>query len=261
MFDNVGGRWTADLHMMTFLAYHNLSAEEYWQGRYKGIKDVRAGNHPGYELGNRIVNEGITDIALVVPEELFWFGKAMEQNFNESIWQNGFANIVAIKEGDWQYQEKNYSGKQSRLVINLSSLNIPQAAKLGPVNLKALANEQAKVNKLGELFTTFYAMTNTVGNRLIAKALITKGYKPSDVDLKDLNNPATRIFQQNLYLRQPYVELGKGMLEEKLTGLQAQGPAAVEAELNRIKEAARNGQIEFNVAELNLPSNVTIWNS
>lgn len=248
MFDNVGGRWTADLHMMTFLAYHNLNAEEYWQVRYNGIKEVRARAHQAYELGGKIVGEGITDIALMVPEELFWFGKAMEQNFNESIWQNGFANLIAVKECNWKYQEKYYAGKPSRLVINLSSLDIPGAVDLGPVNLQKLAGEQEKVNRLGELFTMFYGITNTVGNRLIARALGEKEYKPADIDLKDLNNPATRIFQQNLYLRQPYVELGKGMLEEKLSSLQAKGEAAVKAEFkNNIVLARQKRFVSSNV--------------
>lgn len=257
MFDNVGGRWTADLHMMTFLAYHNLSAEEYWQTRYKGIKEVRTRTHQACELGDKIVKEGITDIAFVVPEELFWFGKAMEQNFNESIWQNGFANLIAIKKGNWKYQEKHYIEKPYRLVINLSSLNIPHAVNLGPVNLQGLTGEQTKINRLGELFTTFYGMTNTVGNRLVARALAEKGYRPADVDLKNLNKPATRVFQQNLYLRQPYVELGKGLLEKKLKSLQEQGPQAINAEVERIKEAARRGEIVSNINELKLPGRIS----
>ncbi|MCK5493511.1 MAG: hypothetical protein KAJ14_10415, partial [Candidatus Omnitrophica bacterium] len=65
MYDNVGGRWTGDLHMMAFLAYHNLDAEEYWNIRYKGINKVRNGEHVANELGNKITDEEIKNIALV----------------------------------------------------------------------------------------------------------------------------------------------------------------------------------------------------
>ena len=254
MFDNVGGRWTADLHMMTFLAYNDLNADEYWQIRYKGIKEVRAETHAGYKLGEKIVDDGITDIALVLPEELFWFGKAIEQNFNESIWQDAFANLIAIKEGDWEYQEKYYAGNPSKLAINLSSLNIPQNAfnlfNLGPVNLKNYPNDQASVNKLGELFTLFYGMTHTVGNRLIVSSLAAKEYKAANVDLNNLDNPATRIVQQNLYTRQPYVELGKELLEEKLKALQAEGSEAVKAEFKKNISLAAQKRLESKVPSI-----------
>ncbi|MDD5427854.1 MAG: hypothetical protein PHI58_01275 [Candidatus Omnitrophica bacterium] len=262
MFDNVGGRWTGDLHMMTLLAYHNLDAAEYWDNRYKGIVEVREGRHPGYHLGNKIADEGITDIALVVPDEFFWFGKAMEQNFNESIWQKGFANLVAIKQSAWEAQKKHYASKPDRMVINLSRLGetaIP-AETFNVVNIPApntvKTSKQELADAMGGLFTTFYGMTNTVGNRLIVKALAEKGYTPEDVDLNDLNNPATRIFQQNLYLRQPYVELGKGMLEKKLAELQAGGPGAINEEFAKIQQAARNKSIESNITEFDLPQNI-----
>ncbi|MDD5173207.1 MAG: 6-phosphofructokinase [Candidatus Omnitrophica bacterium] len=259
MFDNVGGRWTADLHMMTFLAYHKLDAEGYWNTRYEGIKKVREGTHKANELADIISNESITDIALVVPDELFWFGKAMEQNFNESIWQNGFANLVAIKESAWEVQKSHYAGEASRLVINISSLDIPAAsfntAPLGEFKLDGVG-KQKLADSLGELFTTFYGMTHNVGNRLIARALAEKGFAPEDVDINDLDNPVTRIFQQNLYVRQPYVELGKGLLEHKLKTLQAKGQHAIDEELNRIKAAARDREIESNTPELNLPGKI-----
>lgn len=254
MFDNVGGRWTADLHMMLFLAYNNLNADGYWQIRYKGIKEVRSETHAGYKLGEKIVNEGITDIALVLPEELFWFGKAIEQNLNESTWQKGFANLIAIKKDNWEYQEKHYARNPSKLVINLSSLDIPKDAfnliSLGPVNLKKLPNDQARVNKLGDLFTTFYGMTHTVGNRLIVRALAAKGWTAADVDLNDLDNPATKIVQQNLYLRQPYVELGKELLEKELKALQAKGQEAVKAEFEKNILLAAQKRLESNVPSI-----------
>jgi hypothetical protein len=47
------------------------------------------------------------------------------------------------------------------------------------------------------------------------------GLSSADVDINDLNNPATKIVQQNLFLRQPYVELGKGLLEGDFNQLQS----------------------------------------
>ena len=264
MFDNVGGRWTADLHMMTFLAYHNLDAESYWNTRYEGIKKVRDGKHIANELGNQILDEGITDIALVVPDELFWFGKAMEQNFNESIWQDGFANLIAIKQSMWESQKANYADKSNRIIINISSLEIPQGRGFNVVALGAVSpkdmNKQQLANGLGELFTLFYGITHTVGNRLIARALSEKGFSAVNVDISDLDNPATKIVQANLYLRQPYVELGKGLLETNLKELQKkeqEAPGAIEAELNRIKEAAKDRGIESNIPELNVPARIS----
>src|SRR5581483_9594754 len=122
MFDNVGGRWTADLHMMTFLAYYGLDAEKYWQTRRDEIAQIRDGKHAANRIGNRILDENITDIALVVPEELFWFGKSNEQNFNESLWQNGFANLVTVPESLWSAQSRHYESQPHRLVLNLSAL-------------------------------------------------------------------------------------------------------------------------------------------
>lgn len=255
MFDNVGGRWTADLHMMTFLAYHKLDAEAYWNVRYEGIKQVREGTHQANTLAKKILNENITDIALVVPNELFWFGKAMEQNFNESIWQKGFANLIAVKESAWEAQKANYAGRQASLVINISGTAIP-ADSFNVVNLNAFdlnVSKQKLANALGDLFTTFYGITHTVGNKFIAMALAEKGYTVNDVDINNLENPATRIFQQNLYLRQPYVELGKGLLEDKLKSLQEKGPQAISAELGRIREEAQLGRVISNIEELKLP--------
>ena len=86
--------------------------------RRAGIQEVRDGTHVANALGNTILDKEIKKIALVVPDELFWFGKSCEQNFNESIWQNGFANLRAVRATDWQQQSSNYNGAES-LVINL----------------------------------------------------------------------------------------------------------------------------------------------
>ncbi len=228
MFDNVGGRWTGDLHMMTFLAYHRLNPLEYWIGRNSAIK--RGGNS-GEEIGNRILNDEISDVALIVPNHLFWFAKSVEQNFNESIWQKGFANLVAIRERDWQKQPqwRRFFKQPNRLVINLADIQMPPVGfnvfdidelNLGQSSKIKKADKQFIADQIGKLFSIFYTATTVVGNRLIARALKEKGFSVNDVNLNDLDNPATKIVQENLYTRQPYVELGKKLLESWLQDLQ-----------------------------------------
>jgi 2-phospho-L-lactate transferase/gluconeogenesis factor (CofD/UPF0052 family) len=262
MFDNVGGRWTGDLHMMTFLAYYGLNAEEYWNIRYKGIKEVREGTGAGNVLANKILDEGITDIALVVPDELFWLGKALEQNFNESIWQNGFANLIAVPESQWKNQKAYYANGAQKLVINLTGLAVSAQAfnvfNLERPNIKNVAglSKQDFADSMAEIFSIFYGMTHTVGNTLIERALAEKGYKVSDVDINNLNNSATKVVQQNLYLRQPFVELGKEFLEKRLNALQKEEratPGAIDKALGEIKALAVQRKIETNIKELNLP--------
>jgi len=266
MFDNVGGRWTADLHMMTFLAYYDLDASAYWQTRFDGIMKVRAGTHTGCELGDLIVDNDISDIALVVPDEFFWFGKAIEQNFNESIWQDGFANLIAIKQDDWDKQKRYYEKLPCKLVINLSGLHIPADAFFVfdefPWNIAELKGySKAKLSLLfAELFTNFYAVTHTAGNRLIIKALRREGFKAEDVDVNDPENPATKIMQQNLYLRQPYVELGKNLLTRRLTSLQEaqeMDHRSIKNVLNSLKVSARDMAIKTNVPGIHVPNNVS----
>jgi len=262
MFDNVGGRWTGDLHMMTFLAYHNLDAAAYWKIRNKGIQMVRQGKHRANSIGNKILDEGITDIALVVPDEFFWFGKSNEQNFNESIWQEGFANLIVIKQSHWDAQKQRYQNNPSRLVINMADITL-DADSFNTVELDVSSatglGKQELANVFGELFTTFYGITQTVGNRLIARAVQKAGYTVDAVDLNDLDNPATKIVQANLYLRQPYVELGKGLLQTKLKGLQEEEqrhPGAIDREMERVKRSARGRDLETNIEGLGVPSKV-----
>ncbi|MBU0606043.1 MAG: hypothetical protein KKH77_07125, partial [Candidatus Omnitrophica bacterium] len=265
MFDNVGGRWTADLHMMTFLAYHGMTDAEiqaYWQSRYDGINEVRAGTHFANAMANKTLDEEITDIALVVPDELFWFGKAMEQNRNESTWQDGFANLVAVKASMWTYQKPNYANKPNRLVIDMtvSGLDMKGCDVFSVPPPYKTASEISKDKlaiEIGKLFTTFYGATYVIGTRLITRALAREGYTWADVDINDLENPATRIVQRNLFLRQPYVELGKGLLEEKLGDLQKSGPAAIQEELAKIQDEARQGKLISNIKGLGLPDTVT----
>lgn len=264
MFDNVGERWTADLHMMTFLAYHGMTDAEiqaYWQSRYDGIEEVRAGTHLANSLANKTLDEGVTDVALVVPDELFWFGKAMEQNRNESIWQNGFANLVAVKASMWNYQKPNYANKPNRLVIDMTGAGLDMKgcdvfSVPPPYKTASEISKDKLAIEIGKLFTTFYGATYVIGTRLSARALAREGYTWADVDINDLENPATKIFQRNLYLRQPYVELGKGLLEKKLGDLQKSGPEAIQAELAKIQDEARQGKLISNIKGLGLPETV-----
>ncbi|MDP2913551.1 MAG: hypothetical protein Q8N91_06055, partial [Candidatus Omnitrophota bacterium] len=256
MFDNVGGRWTADLHMMTFLAYHNLDAGSYWTSRYEAIKKVREGGHVGVRMAGRFLDEDITDIALVVPDELFWFGKAIEQNFNESIWQEGFANLVAVKESLWEAQKANYADNPGRFVINLTGISIPNDSfnieNLGAVDVRGM-DKQRLANSLGELFTTFYGMTHTVGNELLARAVILERQRAEDIDMENPANPAANIIRKNLYLFQPYVELGKKLLDARLQELQKQEaakPGTIEAEFEKTRQLAREGRLESDIPDM-----------
>lgn len=263
MFDNVGGRWTGDLHMMAFLAYHGLDAEKYWETRKEGIVKVKEGRHIANIMGNKILDEDITDIALLVPDKFFWFGKSNEQNFNESIWQNGFANLIAIKESQWDAQKEHYVNNPKRLVINMSNAAISETSfnvvKLDTPDFTRLSN-QGLADTFAELFTTFYGMTTVVGDRLIVRALKEAGYTADDVDMNDVSNPATKIVQQNLYVRQPNVEFGKGFLEARLKALQEKemtSPGAIEAEFGNIKKLAREGKIETSIDKLGISPNIT----
>ncbi|MBU1864386.1 MAG: phosphoglycerate kinase, partial [Candidatus Omnitrophica bacterium] len=223
MFDNVGGRWTADLHMMTFLAYHhNMDAEAYWSERYEGVKAVRSHTHFGNKLGDYILDNKIKKIAFIVPDILFWYGKSIEQNFNESIWQEGCPNLRAIKTSMWSSQKHYYANQEDTLVINLWDMMKLDTDTFNVFNIKMfqLDNKQVLAHDLGRLATTFYGMTYTVGNRLIARALAKENLTAKDINVNDLNNRATQILQENLYLRQPYVELGKGLLESRIKELQ-----------------------------------------
>ena len=112
-------------------------------------------------MGHRIVEGAVTDLALVVPDYLFWFGKSIEQNFNESIWQKGFANLVVVKQSHWDAQKHNYAGKQNRMVVNLSQLDINSA------DYNVYSNKLADINTLSktelaeqyaELATLFYGI-------------------------------------------------------------------------------------------------------
>ncbi|MBF0385121.1 MAG: aminotransferase class I/II-fold pyridoxal phosphate-dependent enzyme, partial [Candidatus Omnitrophica bacterium] len=271
MFDNVGGRWMGDLHMMTFLAFYGIDPDIYWQARFTGIKEVRDGNHVGNELGNYILDNGIENIALVLPDELFWFGKAMEQNKNESIWQKGFATLIAVKQSDWEAQAKNYTGPKD-LVITLTKQDSFFAVDGGEFTLQQLIPFQLNDSKEGlakqfaHLFTTFYGMTYTVGTRLIAREIDRRSdgrLSAKDIDINNLGNEATKIFQENLYLRQPFVEFGKKSVEKRLAKLQARQRAwkykdvsgrnpmtPIEEALEAMIKQATQRQVETNIPEL-----------
>ena len=265
MFDNVGGRWTGDLHMMTFLAFYNLDEEAYWNERYAGIMEVRKETHAAVELGNMILEESVTDIALLVPEELFWFGKSVEQNFNESIWQEGFANLITVCASDWDAQKKYYRNEKSKLVINLSKMEISRekfnAVVLETVDFKAMKTKEEVAQMFARLFSAFYGLTTTVGNRLMARAILKAGFAPDLLDLSRLEDPATRLFRDNLYLLQPYVELGKGLLEGRLSDLQAKEakePGAIACEMERVTKLAKERCLETNIPNLQAESAVPL---
>ena len=251
MFDNVGGRWTDMLHMMPALAYYRLDAERYWQKRYEGVLKVREGQHQANILGNMILDKEIKEIILLVPDYLFWFGKAIEQNFNESIWQEGAPTLIAKKTSYWQSQSQYYENDKHKLVINLSGLSLDKnhfnEEKIAVPSFESLS-PQLLADTFAQLFATFYGITRTVGLQLISRALIKAGYSIDDVDLNDLDNKATEIVQQNLYTRQPYVELGKEFLEKDLKDVQAKGE--VQNALVGVKEKARKIDIQANAPQL-----------
>ncbi|MFC1809821.1 hypothetical protein ACFL3D_06925, partial [Candidatus Omnitrophota bacterium] len=73
---------------------------------------------------------------------------------------------------------------------------------------------------------------------------------PEKLDINDLSNPATKILQDLLYLRQPFVELGKKLLEDRLKTLQAEEAATdlaiFNAEIEMVKQAKR-GEVTTNI--------------
>lgn len=255
MFDNVGGRWTGDLHMMAFLAFYDLDAEAYWTLRQKGIRDVREGKHAGNRLGHQILDENIREIVLLVPDPLFWVGKSVEQNFNESIWQNGFANLVAVRKSEWRHLASLYQNAGETLVINMTDLPLSgfsfRVFNFALPEIRGLAKQKA-AQLFADLFTTFYGMTNTVGTRLIARELLAAGFHAGEVDLNQLDRPATQLVQRNLFLLQPYVELGKGLLEKRLgelQGLEAREKGAMVRAYEEVKELARQRKCLTNAAD------------
>jgi hypothetical protein len=261
MFENVGGRWTADLHMMTFLAYYDLDAKAYWSARREQIAQVREGKHKGNDIAHEILDNGITDIALLVPDVLFWFGKSNEQNFNESIWQTGFANLVTVPESLWESQKAHYR-EPHHLVIDLTGKAPASGVRvisLGKIGIGGQRKAQL-AETFATLFSTFYGMTNTVGCRLIARALRDAGRSAADVDMNDLSNPATKIVQENLFLRQPYVELGKGLVDERFKKLQDEEKAnagAIGRALFAAQRAAAEGQVVLHADGLSLPNQIS----
>jgi hypothetical protein len=264
MFENVGGRWTADLHLMTFLAFHDLDAGAYWQSRRDQIEQARNGTHLGNQIADRILDSKITDIALLVPQELFWFGKSNEQNFNESLWQTGFANLIAIPESLWPSQSAHYAHQHTRFVINLSTITLDEkaynVAALPAASIRGKTKQQVAA-LYADLFSTFYGITNAVGNRLIARALARAGFSAADVDVNVLANPATKIVQENLFLRQPYVELGKKLVDERFKNLQAEErrqPGAIGQAMHQSQRLAAEGTLmsTIDAASLKLPATV-----
>jgi hypothetical protein len=260
MFDNVGGRWTGDLHMMTFLAQYGIDPELYWQRRRDGIREVRENRHEANRIGDQLLDSGCTDIALLVPDHLFWFGKSCEQNFNESIWQEGFANLVAVRAKDWPVQSFYYRNRREKLVINLTDTAVDaknfNAVRPSLTERRARTLEETAL-AYADLFTLFYGFTNHVGTRLIARAMAKAGQTAGKTDLNDLGNPAARIAQENLFLRQPFVELGKKLLEERLSSLhkeEAGKPGSIWLAEKAVKEKASHRELLTNLSDF--PANL-----
>jgi hypothetical protein len=271
MFDNIGGRWTGDIHMMMYLAYFGTEedAERYWNLRRAGIDAVNNGDHPGVKWADKLVDEGVTDIALVLPKELFWFGRAMEQNFDESIWQTpGFATLKAFTEDEWAEAQKQYfrktndkQGQRKNMVIDLAGLKLKtDDYNVVEMNVRSIPDMTSSelFDQFADFFNTFYGMTSRVGDRLIVKALAAEGYRVSDINLKEFKNKATKIFQKNLYLLQEYVELGKHEVQEIFEELQAKrakNPNAImEYYEDRLKEAKAGTLTAGNLDGVQMPA-------
>jgi hypothetical protein len=284
LFENVGGRWTFLVHLLMFAALFNLNAQRIWDRWYARVQEVRAGTHLGCQLGHQILDRGVTRIALVVPDELFWFGKAIEQNWNESIWQPGFATLIGIQESHWRAQQQHYDGQPNRMIINLSAAPIaganvltPQIPGLAVLQAQQLAEngkvhdqQQEVAEALVELFITFYAMTHTAASRLIGRALRAQGIDPATVNLSDLDSAGAKLVRRWCFLMQHVVELGKTSLETWLQDLQATnrrlqleasagGPIdrtknpAIDAAVEESIQLAEQGQFKTNVPELQGP--------
>ncbi|HNX91792.1 MAG TPA: hypothetical protein PKG81_08085, partial [Candidatus Omnitrophota bacterium] len=161
--------------------------------------------------------------------------------------------LITIKESHWNVQSDHYSDKTGTMVINLSGISIPRShfnsVDVFVNDMRNMRSDDLAI-EIGRLFTTFYGMTHTVGTRLIARALGKEGKAVNDVDLNDLDNAATKIVQKNLFVLQPYVELGKGLLKDRLDKLQAaekQNPGAIAVAMDEMKKQAQDKYFETNV--------------
>jgi len=270
MYDNVGGRWTGDVHIASILAFRKLDAKAYWRARHEGVAQVREGRHRGNAIANRLLDENIRHVAMVVPEKFRWAGKSQEQNTNESIWQNGFVNLITYTPREWEAVKHRYQNASDRLVIDLAGLglstedyNVEEMSLERRRGLRDMlsdpSGEQTMAILFADFFTTFYGMTVTLGQRLIARALLEQGLSAADVDLNDMTldednqlaNKATRIVRDNLHFLQIYVELGKGLLEERLGKLQEEErahPGAIVRAMRATQAAARHGELKTNVS-------------
>jgi len=167
--------------MLAFDAKYRLDSSiysDYWDSRYNEIRRFRNGDHEAIAIGNNIVDQGITDIALVVPDHLFWFGKSIEQNHNESLFQEGSSNLVAIRQSQWEAQKRHYIHDARKLVINLSNEDISDLDFLqykSELDLPRLDFQNMPGNEIAHsfarLYSLFYGITHTVGTRLIVAAI------------------------------------------------------------------------------------------
>lgn len=274
MFENVGGRWTADLHMMALLAYYGLHegvALRYWESRQTGIQQVHQQSHIGNNLGFKIVDEQITDIGWVVPYELWWLARAIEQNWNESIARpEGSPNLVPIKQSDWEKQQVHYKNQPHKLVVNMSTREIdPTSFNVFQLRAPELrfGPDKARedmlrllVDDLADIITTVYGATNTAGLELIRRQLDKNNFSVSDVDMNNLDNEATKVVQRLSFLRQEFVEMGKKVAARKLKGLQ-EDPGGVENAQDRrfqqLKKEMKDGRyLVVGLEEVTLPNDI-----
>jgi hypothetical protein len=260
MFDNVGGRWTIDFHMLPFLALVGVEPEVYWSERDAAIRayETQGDSHPARVLGRRLLDDGVKDVIFVTPAKTPWLGHTIEQTFNESIYQNGYIHLRAIPYDE--FDAADYAGRPGVTIINAADKRI-DAPNAVAWDFPGLGSAQArdKVLALAQLFTRVYGLTNTVGFELIARALKAQGKSAPEVDLNDGKNAATQIVIANSHLLQPWVEWAKKSVEKRLSQLQSQ-PQGVDTRARDIASAAAKWEFRTNFAgeaTLQTPSQLT----
>jgi len=261
MSENVGGRWTGDLHMQVILAFYKLNPVRYWQLRHDGVKRVNDGSSMAVARGNEIVDQGIRRMAVVLPDEQYWQGKGLEQTNNESQTQPGYTTLIAFRESEWPFVRGQFTGRNDVLVLNMTNQDIPEdgyrvaqlripgiadISRRGPNDKEQLADAYAQA------FNEFYGMVNTIGHRLLVRELHAKGFRVKDVDLNNLDNKATKIVRQYSFLLQHFVELGKGLVDtyfKKLQEARNSNPDALVDEMRRVQQEAADAVVMSTVPD------------
>jgi hypothetical protein len=109
------------------------------------------------------------------------------------------------------------------------------------LDIKPKTTPTAIAQVFAELFTTFYGLTNTVGTCLIAREVKVKGQNLSELDFGNLDAPVTRTVLEALFLRQPFVELGKKFLEKRMQEFGGDESKILKA-IEQIQSQARSQQ-------------------